>query len=355
METDKVCETYGWFLWHWRKFQSDSLFHVKIKGLVHAEMIDSWDIWSRWWKMRWCWRCRRGSRILVRGAQQSFDPKGGPWAQNLLKIGGFPLNLPENCMILKYSWEQGVAGPPGPPSPPPGSATELVSFTCSEATHCWSTFATCRGSSVISWRTMRWGRWCAHCSSVCATTVCTQTTSTSALNCWATATTSGSCSSRSDSCQQVEVISVMRPLRSRASLGCLEVHDSVHCHPPVLWFPLDCFDGMDLFFPPIQMLTEVSNRTACLMLVYAALAQQDIPQCEICGCPIDQTTHVSPANRWTRRTRTTRCRSCRTSASSPTAPWCAPGLRRRLQGTGLLGAFWKEKLCAVWTWKWVNL
>ena len=36
------------------------------------------------------------------GAQQSFDPKG-VWAQNLLKIGVFPLKLPENCMILKKS------------------------------------------------------------------------------------------------------------------------------------------------------------------------------------------------------------------------------------------------------------
>ncbi len=39
------------------------------------------------------------SRILVRGAQQRFDPKKGPWAQNLLKIGFFLLKMPENCMI----------------------------------------------------------------------------------------------------------------------------------------------------------------------------------------------------------------------------------------------------------------
>ena len=44
-------------------------------------------------------RCE--SRILVRGAQWSFDR-----AQNLLKIGGFPLKKPEKCMILKKSWRQ---------------------------------------------------------------------------------------------------------------------------------------------------------------------------------------------------------------------------------------------------------
>ncbi len=43
---------------------------------------------------------RGGFRILIRGAQWSFDPScGGPWAQHLLKIGGYPLKLPKNCMI----------------------------------------------------------------------------------------------------------------------------------------------------------------------------------------------------------------------------------------------------------------
>ena len=50
---------------------------------------------------------RRGSRILVRGSQWSFDPKGEGWAQNVLKIGVLSLNLPDNCMILKKSWGLG--------------------------------------------------------------------------------------------------------------------------------------------------------------------------------------------------------------------------------------------------------
>ncbi len=45
--------------------------------------------------------CRGGSMILVRGAKRSFDPRGG-----------FPLKLPENCMILKKSW--GATGGPAP-------------------------------------------------------------------------------------------------------------------------------------------------------------------------------------------------------------------------------------------------
>ena len=45
-----------------------------------------------------------------------FDPRG-PWAQNVLKIEGFPLKLPENCMILKKSWGQGGLWPPGRPEP----------------------------------------------------------------------------------------------------------------------------------------------------------------------------------------------------------------------------------------------
>ena len=46
---------------------------------------------------------RAGSRILVRGAL----------SLKLLKIRVFPLQLPENCMILKKSW-----GPPGSASDP---------------------------------------------------------------------------------------------------------------------------------------------------------------------------------------------------------------------------------------------
>ncbi len=56
---------------------------------------------------------RRRSRILVPGGPVEFWPQGGPWAQNLLIIRGFPLKLPENCKILKKSWGQG--GWPGPP------------------------------------------------------------------------------------------------------------------------------------------------------------------------------------------------------------------------------------------------
>ena len=51
------------------------------------------------------------------GGLAEFGPQGG-WAQNLLKIGGFPSKLPENCMILKKYWGQGgEAGPPGPLDP----------------------------------------------------------------------------------------------------------------------------------------------------------------------------------------------------------------------------------------------
>ena len=42
-----------------------------------------------------------GSRILVRGSGV-LNPRGA-WAQNLLTIRGFPIKLPENCMILKKS------------------------------------------------------------------------------------------------------------------------------------------------------------------------------------------------------------------------------------------------------------
>ena len=48
------------------------------------------------------------SRILVRGAQRSFETRGGPWAQNLAQNKDFfSLKLPENSMILKKSWGQG--------------------------------------------------------------------------------------------------------------------------------------------------------------------------------------------------------------------------------------------------------
>ncbi len=51
---------------------------------------------------------RCGSRILLRGPSRVLTPRGGAWAQNLLKIGVFPLKLPENCMMLKKHWGKGT-------------------------------------------------------------------------------------------------------------------------------------------------------------------------------------------------------------------------------------------------------
>ncbi len=66
------------------------------------------------------WVFRRGSRISVRGAQWSFDPKGAE-TQNLLKAGVFPLNC------LKAAWLKNLEGKGGPGLPgPPGSATGFV-------------------------------------------------------------------------------------------------------------------------------------------------------------------------------------------------------------------------------------
>ncbi len=42
-----------------------------------------------------------GSRILVRRAQQSFDPREGALSPMFAQNSGFPLELNENCMILK--------------------------------------------------------------------------------------------------------------------------------------------------------------------------------------------------------------------------------------------------------------
>ena len=65
--------------------------------------------------------CRRGSRILVRATQWSLDPKGGALSPQFAANMGFPLKLPQNCMILKTSWGQGGRAPG-----PPGSATGLL-------------------------------------------------------------------------------------------------------------------------------------------------------------------------------------------------------------------------------------
>ena len=67
-----------------------------------------------------------GSRILVRVAS-SVLTLGGPWAQNLLKIGVFPLSLPKNCLdplgahvsYPELSWTSLLwMGPPPPTSAP---------------------------------------------------------------------------------------------------------------------------------------------------------------------------------------------------------------------------------------------
>ncbi len=55
---------------------------------------------------------RRGSRILV--SWGPARPQGGVWAQNLLKKGGFPLKLRENCMIWKNLGGTGGRAPRPP-------------------------------------------------------------------------------------------------------------------------------------------------------------------------------------------------------------------------------------------------
>ena len=75
---------------------------------------------------------RRGSRILVRGAQWSFDPKRGALSPTFAQNKGFPSNLPENCMTFEKK-NLGGKGGPSPPGPP-GSATDLllVGITCEQ-------------------------------------------------------------------------------------------------------------------------------------------------------------------------------------------------------------------------------
>ncbi len=70
---------------------------------------------------------RRGSRILVSGAQWSFDPKGA-LSQKFSQNRGFSLKITENCMILNKSWGQG-----GPVSAT-GSVCVQVCFQT--GTHC---------------------------------------------------------------------------------------------------------------------------------------------------------------------------------------------------------------------------
>ncbi len=47
------------------------------------------------------------------GSQQRFDPKGGP-EKKKCENKGFPLKLPENCMILKKSGARGAQAPRAP-------------------------------------------------------------------------------------------------------------------------------------------------------------------------------------------------------------------------------------------------
>ncbi len=59
---------------------------------------------------------RGGSRILVTGAQHSFDPKGGGLSPKIAQNRVFPLNVPEKCMIKKKKI-LGARGGPGPQAP----------------------------------------------------------------------------------------------------------------------------------------------------------------------------------------------------------------------------------------------
>ncbi len=75
---------------------------------------------NRTWTCRGCSDAMTGqARIqdLGQGASGVMTLRGGPEPNNLLKIGDFPLKLPENCMILKKSWGQGGAAPRAPLDP----------------------------------------------------------------------------------------------------------------------------------------------------------------------------------------------------------------------------------------------
>ncbi len=54
------------------------------------------------------------------GGQKSFDPPLGALSPKFAQNRGFPLKLPENCMIIKTSWGQGGPGPQDPLDPPLG-------------------------------------------------------------------------------------------------------------------------------------------------------------------------------------------------------------------------------------------
>ncbi len=64
-----------------------------------------------------CWNDKKLGDGM-QGRIQDFG-QGGPWAQNLYKIGVFPSQLPENCMIFKKTLEAREARSPRPPLDPP--------------------------------------------------------------------------------------------------------------------------------------------------------------------------------------------------------------------------------------------
>ncbi len=77
---------------------------------VYTPLIENSEVWR--------WGPSRGSRILARGPSVVLTPRGGALSPKYARNKGFPLKLPENCMILKISWGQGCGpGPPGPPGP----------------------------------------------------------------------------------------------------------------------------------------------------------------------------------------------------------------------------------------------
>ncbi len=77
---------------------------------IFAYMIDS----SQEGQMKWHLQYRRGSRILVRGSPVEFWPQGGALSPQFAQNKGFPLKLPENCMILKKSGARGAQAPRAP-------------------------------------------------------------------------------------------------------------------------------------------------------------------------------------------------------------------------------------------------
>ena len=79
-------------------------------GADHRSMM----VTERWPNAEWGPRHR--SRILVRGPVEFWPQGGGAWAQKLLKMGAFPLKLPETAWFWRNLLGQGGGhGPQGPP------------------------------------------------------------------------------------------------------------------------------------------------------------------------------------------------------------------------------------------------